>query len=84
LHKRPPPTIKTTYCDWQNSTHFDNSSPKYVVGKESIQYTPGLHEFSKNLGATSKFYVPEARHKASSVLRMHKYYASLHKIQSLQ
>jgi len=29
----------------------------------------GVHRFFKNLGATSKFYVPEVWHRASSLMR---------------
>ena len=31
---------------------------------------PGLHKFSKNLGATSRFWVPTVWHEASSILRI--------------
>jgi len=36
-------------------------------------HKPGLHIFSKNLGATSKFYVPEGWQETSSILETHNY-----------
>jgi len=35
--------------------------------------TAGVHKFSTNVGATLKFYKPEERHKASSILKTQKY-----------
>ena len=36
--------------------------------------------FSKNLGGASKFWVPEGRHEASSIVGLHKYQAKKYKI----
>jgi hypothetical protein len=39
----------------------------------SFDYRAGVHKFSKNVGATSKFCMPKKWQEASSVLRIHKY-----------
>ena len=44
---------------------------------------PQVHKFFKNLWVTLKFQVPDRRHEASSITKIHKYYALTYKILSL-
>jgi hypothetical protein len=45
---------------------------------------PGMHRFSKNVGATLKFKAPKGCHEVIYVLKTHKYQAPPFRIQSLR
>lgn len=47
---------------------LDSRIPKWYNISKSYS-RPGVHKFSKNLGMTSKFYVPHGLHQASYILR---------------
>jgi len=69
-----------------------NAKPIQKLCKKHIPYTsptntnkylthyPGIHKFSKNVGATSKFWVTEQLHEEGIKLRIQKYQATVYKI----
>lgn len=44
-----------------------------IDGIDQVNIRPGVHEFSYNLIATCKLYVPEWWHEVSSILRIRRY-----------
>jgi hypothetical protein len=59
------------------SDPYNNSDFTLVLKMRSLvpvdTHPTGIHKFSKNLGATSKFQVPGGRHEASYTLKTPKY-----------
>ena len=59
------------------STTFQTEGPQIPSGTISQLWRAGLHEFSKNFEAISKFYAPYRSYQPRSKLRAHKYQGEL-------